>query len=428
MAKGTESTYAVTNELGGPTKKKKAPRKYLVDEQDLTEIKSLRELRPSAVWPTMLPDDDSLRLFQMAYPQPSRIGCHKAAVGAKGNEPGETGHRDSCWQKAKAQRLLSRKEGGEDLAATAATFRDIREKCLSDANWEGGSPGRTDKGCDYWEGEGSSFLRDNRDRKISAAVEYWEDRTRPFNQFSALPGDQYCMGPSDRLSADGATRFCSCKPAVEDAAELSEGGSERKAFVSLPKSMEDGNEITVNRRSSFFFLSNDYLMVQSFRDLGVNWWQEDEVVEYLDFDPCGVAPRQAKGGPAKGGAFLETKEDSGNTTAKSSSCGEVEDEEEENVSTKVVNPTKIVDPAGKPKPKPKKNPGRKGNTPVPPGFETFGLTKLPLKGAAEQGDFFRNVYEYYGPLMQKMIDLDHGGDLSKVAMYSSSEGGSFCRP
>lgn len=331
------------------------------------------------------------------------------------------------------------------------------------------------------------------------------DRERAFNTFAPLPGGQYCRGPEDRLSNNLETRFCSCngQSLPEDLDLESDNAAEKARARGIP---------TLRWLAQWESMSeaarDHYLMMVSYRDLGVNWWQPGELVQFRDFNPCGPADSDPKVvqvvtipgahaaegvkkafGPASPSPIIsdvheaEQGEEDGtrsccgsdaggcytyNETEKSKSIAAADANKlpkkditsassflQKVMQSRVARPSKQVfrqsplvkktrrrgrisgtkkktatnelenESAEKPKMKGEAEDARPVERSRPPGFEAFTETELNLPGKGQKGDWNDAVYEYYGPLCEKIIDMDHGGDLSKVAFYASSEGGSM---
>eukprot|EP00392_Amoebophrya_sp_AT5.2_P012136 g12231.t1 len=54
-------------------------------------------------------------------------------------------------------------------------------------------------------------------------------------------------------------------------------------------------------------------------------------------------------------------------------------------------------------------------------FDRIKTVEIP--GKAQRGDFTKSMYEFYAPLIWKIVEMDHGGDLSRIAFFGQSEGG-----
>eukprot|EP00392_Amoebophrya_sp_AT5.2_P010139 g10192.t1 len=371
-----------------------------------------------------LPADDSTRVISFVTPFANYVGCYASSDTdrkdkSRGGNPDDDG-QGKCGKDSGAEEKIFPKEprGGKGLDATLQDFQAVRQKCFELQENGGllassGSPKKKPRGCDFVNRYAPYFNRDNGKKEISLAIhgsggyefnsQYQNDRQRSFNGMGKLPGNEYCNGPHDRLSKDGGTKFCACAP--DGRTEEHPGGDfskpgliKRKRFVDLSKIEvmtegavpQDVPRVTWTGQweSMTWKERDDHLMLQSFRDLNINWWGRDETVEYRDQDPCrgGTGTGTGTGTSATGNATSSTTagEDESDGSSSASSCGSSESFLES---------------------------------------ETHGMLKLP--GQSRQGDFTKAVYEFYGPLVSKIIDMDHGGDLSKVAFFATSEGGSM---
>eukprot|EP00392_Amoebophrya_sp_AT5.2_P008430 g8451.t1 len=409
-------------------------------------------IRPGETLPKQLPDDDSTRLISFVTPFANYVGCYdsntekreltdkqKAKVEKDNGNPDDVA-QGKCGKSSGAKKIFPTAPlGGKGLGATLKDFQEVRKKCF-ELQKNGGllasSEDSTITGsCDFVDKWAAYFNRDNGKQEISVAIhgsggyefnsQYQVDRQRAFNGLGKLPGNEYCNGPSDRLSEDGGTRFCSCardgrrdssdhlgqrKKDLQSPLEVSEPPVTRKKFVDLSKiDLKTVPEDEVPRitwtqqwESMTSKERDDYLMLQSYRDLNVNFWASDETLEYKDQDPC----KEYKDFGGGGGSTKPTQTNDANVTStrdegdasssvSSTSCGGSDSESESFVE--------------KPSQKERSSLG--------------AVVKIP--GQSRQGDFHKAVYEFYGPLVSKIVDMDHGGDLSQVAFYGSSEGGAM---
>eukprot|EP00392_Amoebophrya_sp_AT5.2_P007245 g7259.t1 len=453
-----------------------------------------------------LPPDDSARVIGFTAPFVKNVACYKA---------GRTVLEDDsapCAAKAVQKAVKNIADKGE--TASLADFQKLRELCLfSDKYFDGGVVGRSQQKCDYVEEELNYFNRDNReldDSIPSAAVglgwgdgkrsEPWDakydmDRNRFFAGMDSLPGAQYCLGPRDRMSKDRNTRYCACggdvelPPGLEDA--LSEDEFKEVAGAraeDIPRLTWDGQWKSMSEQER-----DDYLMLRSYRELGVNWWGPGEKVTFRDFNPCpatfgegvgvtaaskSTADTEGKGRSGKkpkamkeetkrmhkleawakrlktrvdthdAYSFIQTtpkmkrspappkatrsqkkKAANAKSAPKAGSKRAASGKRTPKGSPAPQRATRgqkatAADAKSRPKASAKGNKGSASGK-VPKGFEKFYETRLELPGKADQGDWTKAVYEYYGPLVTKIVEMDHNNDLSQVAFYGSSEGGAM---
>lgn len=349
-----------------------------------------------------LPDDDSVRVVAVVHSFPHSATC-ESFPGPDDDDDGSFVPLEKC---AKIQRKLDKK----GLNATAQDFQQARAECQrheidenhaleSSGSRGGGRKGRT--GCIWREGDGAYWNKDNGKDGISGAVRgndhgngavfsdrYLNDRDLPDTGLGHLPGAFYCVGPHDRLLRDRETRLCACRGGGRGSHDASTPSYDKKVagkdfskilrFNMAPEKEDRAVAELLKRDKNVRMVHSwaadwermgekerdDWLMMQSYKDMGVNWWQPDETIEFRDYDPCG---------------------------------------------------------SGATRPAP-----RSGNENDRDTGAEVGEQVLRMAGKAEHGsDWVKTVYGFYGPLVEKIVEIDHGGDLSKVTFFGSSEGGSL---
>lgn len=305
------------------------------------------------------------------------------------------------------------------------------------------------------------FLRDNGRNELSSSPRKYAngndgggfpfsqaflgDRNMLYKGFNYLPGAQYCLGGEDGLSFDRETRFCACAPAQARSFSSRGTAGSRKKEVEIPSWAGVWKKMSMKQK-------DDYLMVASLREMGVNWWGADEVVEFTDVDPCGkegTSRTVVAGGKRPDGMQNGDTSSSGTTTqdiivaeddgkakgrengndheqSSSASCCDgsaVEDEDVQGESFMTIDASADHDAPELPGQGARR--AMQAEERETSAEEEVAKITLQFPGLGEQGDFVSSVYEFHGPLLDKIVELAHDGDLSKTAFHGDSEGGSM---
>eukprot|EP00392_Amoebophrya_sp_AT5.2_P005343 g5352.t1 len=344
---------------------------------------------------------------------------------------------------------IERKLVSKGWSATTQDFQDMRENCHNAAG-----------NCEYKESEARYFHRANtlaktgeqdgscasseqKSERISASPRdkkggfvfdrrFESDRQMVFHGAGYLPGAQYCLGPWDKTSEDMNTRYCACKGYQGANFDLSKIGAEDGAGEASDSDSNKGNTPASSTRSSgaaptieswnswWKAMSekekDDFMMLINYRDTGARWWGTDEVISYKDVDPCAAAVFGADN-EKEPSAWDES------SSASSACCDDVAEDDQaasalqvaggggDEVEIAASGRTAAVD-------------DEDGVVVLKTGKERGAqVLQMRGRGAADRSDFHRAAYEFYGPLHEKIVETEHGGDLSKVAFQGSSEGG-----